>query len=47
MLLEWKRRGKPTKWQSGIDVFRWSMEYEVLPGQIDLLEEYEEARNDN
>ena len=26
-------------WQDGIDAFRWWMEYDELPGQIDLLEE--------
>lgn len=26
---------------SGVDVFNWWMEYDVLPGQIDLLEDYD------
>lgn len=39
MLVERRRRGKPTAWVSGVDVFRWWMEYDVLPGQIDLFEE--------
>lgn len=33
------------EFSNGLDVFNWWMEYEVLPGQIDLLEEYEEAGN--
>lgn len=32
--------GKPTQWQDGLDVFRWWMEYDELPGQIDILEEH-------
>lgn len=39
MLVERHRKGKPTTWISGVDVFRWWMEYDVLPGQIDLFEE--------
>lgn len=27
------------EWNSGMDVFNWWMEYDVLPGQMDLLEE--------
>lgn len=40
MLQERERRGKKTvKWDSALDVFRWWMEYDVLPGQYDLFEE--------
>lgn len=39
MLMERQRRDKPTVWQDAMDVYRWWMEYDVLPGQIDLLEE--------
>ena len=34
-----RRNGLSTQWQDGLDVFRWWMEYDELPGQIDLLEE--------
>jgi phosphoadenosine phosphosulfate reductase len=33
------QRGLETQWRDGLDVFRWWMEYDELPGQIDLLEE--------
>lgn len=33
------RDGLATSWRDGLDVFRWWMEYDELPGQIDLLEE--------
>lgn len=36
------RSGLETQWRSGLDVFNWWMEYDTLPGQIDLLEETEE-----
>ena len=37
-------KGLPTQWQRGEDVFNWWMEYDVLPGQMDILEEfYDEA----
>lgn len=39
MLAERERRGKTGVWQSPKDVFNWWMEYDVLPGQIDLFEE--------
>ena len=39
MLAERKRRGKADAWQSPQDVFNWWMEYDVLPGQIDLFED--------
>lgn len=39
MLEERKRRNLPTEWQTAQDVFNWWMEYDVLPGQINLFEE--------
>lgn len=40
MLKERTARGKQTYGcQDAMDVYRWWMEYDVLPGQIDLLEE--------
>lgn len=39
MLAERQRRSKPTVWQDAMDVYRWWMEYDVLPGQVDILEE--------
>ena len=40
MLKERSARGKQTYgWGSAMDVYNWWMEYDVLPGQIDLLEE--------
>ena len=40
MLKERTARGKQTYgWQNAMDVYRWWMEYDVLPGQMDLLEE--------
>lgn len=40
MLAERNARGKRTYgWQDAMDVFNWWMEYDVLPGQIDILEE--------
>lgn len=42
MLEERERRGKTDgSWRnaSSLDVFRWWMEYDVLPGQMDLFEE--------
>lgn len=40
MLAERNARGKQTYgWQDAMDVYRWWMEYDVLPGQMDLLEE--------
>lgn len=38
MLLERKRRGKENNWGTGLDVFRWWMEYDILPGQISFFE---------
>lgn len=40
MLRERADRGKKTYgWQDAMDVFNWWMEYDVLPGQVDILEE--------
>lgn len=42
MLEERGRKGKlegSWKGHAGVDVFNWWMEYDILPGQIDLLEE--------
>lgn len=37
-----RENGKKTYFESGIDVFRWWMEYDVLPGQMD----FDEVMND-
>ena len=34
-----EERGRDDLWKSGMDVFNWWMEYDILPGQIDLFEE--------
>lgn len=39
MLQERRNRGLTIKYATPIDVFNWWMEYDILPGQIDLLEE--------
>ena len=39
MLAERHRRNKPTVWQDATDVYRWWMTYDVLPGQMDILED--------
>lgn len=36
MIAERKRRGLPTEWETGTDVFNWWMEYDVLPGQMGM-----------
>ena len=42
MLEERKKRERKTmQWPTGVDVFNWWMEYDVLPGQVDLFEEYD------
>lgn len=38
MLKERQRRGKSSRWQTGVDVFHWWMEDGVLPGQTALEE---------
>ena len=40
MLEERIRKGLDTQWYRGKDVFNWWMEYDVLPGQMDILEEF-------
>lgn len=42
LLEERANRGKYISWETPMDVFNWWMEYDVLPGQIDLFEEEEE-----
>ena len=37
-------RGAYTSWQTPEEVFNWWMEYDVLPGQIDLFDESEELQ---
>lgn len=39
MVQQREQRGLETQWRDGLDVLRWWMEYDELPGQIDLLEE--------
>jgi phosphoadenosine phosphosulfate reductase len=50
MLEERKKRNKLNgTWEMGTtatDVFRWWMEYDVLPGQMDLFDGLEEADNE-
>ena len=39
MLRERANREKKTYgWKDAMDVYRWWMEYDVLPGQMDILE---------
>ena len=47
LLLERAARGLPTTWQKPEDVFNWSMEYDILPGQIDWFEDFEEMEEDS
>lgn len=42
MLDERAARGKYINWETPMDVFNWWMEYDVLPGQVDLFEEMED-----
>lgn len=47
MLKEREARGKENTWRSSIDVFNWWMEYDILPGQINMFEsEQQEEEND-
>lgn len=41
LLEERASRGKYISWETPMDVFNWWMEYDVLPGQIDILEDYD------
>ena len=36
--LPWKQKGQSVE-ATAIDVYRWWMEYDVLPGQINLFED--------
>lgn len=38
LLAERAKRGKYMDWETPMDVFNWWMEYDVLPGQMDLFE---------
>lgn len=38
LLAERAERGKYINWETPMDVFNWWMEYDVLPGQMDLFE---------
>jgi len=42
LLEERAARGLPTSWQTPQDVFNWWMEYDILPGQMDLFVEDDE-----
>lgn len=42
LLEERAMRGKYASWQTPKEVFDWWMEYDILPGQVDLFEELEE-----
>lgn len=35
----WKANGQVVEYATSLDVFRWWMEYDVLPGQMDLFAE--------
>lgn len=37
-----KRKLTAQSWERPVDVFNWWMEYDVLPGQFNLFEDYEE-----
>lgn len=37
----WKQNGTPVEDATPVDVFNWWMEYDILPGQMDLFEEDE------
>lgn len=37
-----KSKERGTEWQTATDVFNWWMEYDVLPGQINWFEDFEE-----
>lgn len=41
LLEERATKGKYISWETPQDVFNWWMEYDVLPGQVDLFEDYE------
>ena len=39
----WKQSGLEVKDATAMDVFNWWMEYDILPGQVDLFAEMEEV----
>lgn len=39
--LPWKQKGQNVE-ATAMDVYRWWMEYDVLPGQFNLFEDYED-----
>lgn len=41
LLMVRKQKGKDDTWQTEYDLFNWWMEYDILPGQIDLFKENE------
>lgn len=46
LLDERAARGMYTSWQTPEDVYNWWMEYDILPGQIDWFEDFEEMEDD-
>lgn len=42
MLVRREEKGLVTEWQTPRDVFNWWMEYDILPGQLNWFEDYEE-----
>lgn len=44
MLTEMQKKQTNRTWQTAQDVFNWWMEYDILPGQIDLFDESEELQ---
>ena len=42
MLKKRDEKGLITEWQDSRDVFNWWMEYDVLPGQYNWFEDYED-----
>lgn len=43
LLAERAARGKYVGWETPMDVFNWWMEYDILPGQVDLFAEMEDT----
>lgn len=46
MLDERAARGMYTSWQTPEDVYNWWMEYDILPGQLDWFEDFEELEEE-
>ena len=46
LLDERAARGMYTSWQTPEDVYNWWMEYDILPGQLDLFEDFEELEGE-